>query len=61
MEPDRIVETAQSVARAVKEIETITGKPVRVFRYEPRDMTTDKAHVHVIFAVEDIAPTLEPE
>ena len=59
MEPDRIVEIAQSVGRAIKEIETITGKPVRAFRYEPQDMTTGRTHVHVVFAVEDAAPTSE--
>jgi hypothetical protein len=55
MEPDKIMTTATSIAHAVKEIESITGKSVRTFRYEPRefDERASIVSMHIVF---DFAP-----
>ena len=63
MEEDRIFATAASVGRAVKEIESITGKSVRTFRYEPQDNpdeTTKSIQVVFDFADKVICPVLAP-
>jgi len=47
---EEIVEVAKRVGEAIKEIESITGKSVRVFRYGPIEDESAEPLFHVAFS-----------